>query len=54
MELHLVHWNTRYGTPTDAQKNRDGLGVLGLLFDINEGRGLDQDNKLSVRIDKAC
>ena len=54
MELHLVHWNTRYGNSTDAQKKRDGLGVLGLLFDVSgkarDFQEFDRDDKLSVRI----
>ena len=54
MELHLVHWKTCYGNLSNAQKYRDGLGVLGLLFDVSgkarDFQEFDRDDKLSVRI----
>jgi hypothetical protein len=36
VEIHLVHWNTGYGNPTEAKAKRDGLGVVGLLFEADE------------------
>jgi hypothetical protein len=36
MEMHLVHWNTGYGNIQEASSKRDGLGVLGLLFDTEQ------------------
>ena len=54
MELHLVHWKTCYGNLSNAQKYRDGLGVLGLLFDVSrkarDFRKFNRHDKLSVRI----
>ena len=50
MELHLVHWNTRYGNPPDALKKGDGLGVLGLLFDVSNQARDFQDSDLLVTI----
>ena len=54
MEFHLVHWNTRYGSLTDALMKRDGLGVLGFLFDVsdeaNDFKDLDHDDKHLVRV----
>ena len=50
MELHLVHWNTRYGDVTNALRKRDGLGVLGILFDVNKVKDLGQHKNLSVEI----
>ncbi len=35
LELHLVHYNTKYPTISAAKTNPDGLGVLGILFDAD-------------------
>ncbi len=35
-ELHLVHWNTRYGDPGEAVQHPDGLCVLGRFFRLGE------------------
>ncbi|XP_052212006.1 carbonic anhydrase 7-like [Dreissena polymorpha] len=32
-ELHLVHWNTKYGSMVEAQDKRDGLAVLGVMIE---------------------
>ena len=34
MEMHLVHWNTKYGNSSTATSQRDGLGVVGIFFDL--------------------
>merc|ERR1712127_1129520 len=34
-ELHIVHWNTKYGSPENAADKPDGLAVLGMF--IQEG-----------------
>ena len=33
-ELHLVHWNKKYGTPDIAVDKPDGLSVLGILCEF--------------------
>lgn len=33
-ELHLVHYNTKYGTLTEATKHSDGLAVLGIFLSV--------------------
>merc|ERR1712007_323800 len=35
-ELHIVHFNTKYGTPENAADKPDGLAVLGIF--IEEGK----------------
>ncbi|XP_006020660.1 carbonic anhydrase 2 isoform X1 [Alligator sinensis] len=37
-ELHLVHWNTRYGTFSEAVKHPDGLAVLGILLKVGNAK----------------
>ncbi|KAF4528484.1 hypothetical protein B566_EDAN013031, partial [Ephemera danica] len=32
LELHVVHYKTEYGTPTNALTKPDGLAVVGYLF----------------------
>jgi len=39
LELHMVHFKTKYGTLTDSIQHSDGLAVLGVMFEISE-----QDN----------
>ena len=33
-ELHLVHFNTKYGSFGDAVDKEDGLAVLGILLKV--------------------
>ena len=33
-ELHLVHYNTKYGSITEAINYSDGLAVIGVLMDV--------------------
>ncbi|KAG8133742.1 hypothetical protein E2320_011505, partial [Naja naja] len=33
-ELHLVHWNTKYGTFDEAVKHPDGLAVVGVFLKV--------------------
>ena len=33
LEMHLVHFNTRYGSPPEAGSHSDGFAVLGIFFD---------------------
>ena len=35
MEVHLVHWNKKYSTVTEALKYSDGLAVLGFMYEVN-------------------
>jgi len=39
MELHMVHFKTKYSTLAQAIAHSDGLAVLGIMFEISE-----QDN----------
>ena len=34
-ELHLVHFNTKYGSFGDAVDKPDGLAVLGILLKVS-------------------
>ncbi|ESO96281.1 hypothetical protein LOTGIDRAFT_66515, partial [Lottia gigantea] len=36
LEMHIVHYNTKYGTLTNAKSQPDGLAVLGVMFEISE------------------
>lgn len=40
MEMHFVHFNTKYATVADADEKEDGLAVLGFFMDIS-----DEDNE---------
>ena len=33
-ELHLVHYNTKYGSFADATAHSDGLAVLGIFLNV--------------------
>ncbi|XP_046449761.1 carbonic anhydrase 2-like isoform X3 [Daphnia pulex] len=44
-ELHLVHYNTKYGSFSEATKYDDGLAVLGVLI---KGKRLIQHSELSL------
>ena len=35
LEMHLVHWNTKYETMAKAVGHPDGLAVYGILFNVN-------------------
>ena len=35
-ELHIVHFNTKYGTPADAFDKEDGLAVLGIFINVGK------------------
>ncbi|XP_030072006.1 carbonic anhydrase 2 [Microcaecilia unicolor] len=37
-ELHLVHWNTKYGSFSDAAQNCDGLAVIGIFLKVGQAR----------------
>jgi carbonic anhydrase len=34
-EMHLVHYNSKYGDFDSALKHSDGLAVLGVFFQVN-------------------
>ena len=36
IELHLVHFKSSYGSLGEAVKQRDGLAVLGVMFELAE------------------
>jgi len=40
-ELHLVHWNTKYSTVTNALSRRDGLAVLGFFYEVSSTDNAD-------------
>jgi len=35
MEVHLVHWNKKYGTIGEALKHTDGLAVIGFMYEVS-------------------
>lgn len=35
LQLHFVHWNTKYGSFGEALKHGDGLAVLGVFVEVN-------------------
>ncbi|XP_046449504.1 putative carbonic anhydrase 3 [Daphnia pulex] len=35
-EVHIVHWNKKYGNFVNATKHNDGLAVLGILIDLQD------------------
>ncbi|EPQ16501.1 Carbonic anhydrase 2 [Myotis brandtii] len=37
-ELHLVHWNTKYGDFGTAVKQPDGLAVLGVFLEVGDAK----------------
>jgi len=47
-ELHLVHWNTKYGTVADAVTKNDGLAVLGFFYEVSSSDNGNLDDMLSV------
>jgi len=46
METHLVHWNKKYGDATSAMKHRDGLAVIGYLYEKASNVANEIDNNL--------
>ncbi|XP_062592422.1 uncharacterized protein LOC134253847 [Saccostrea cucullata] len=36
LEVHIVHYNTKYATLAEAKKQSDGLAVIGIFADISE------------------
>uniref|UniRef100_T1JMA7 carbonic anhydrase n=1 Tax=Strigamia maritima TaxID=126957 RepID=T1JMA7_STRMM len=36
LEMHIVHFNSKYGTVDKALKNTDGLAVLGIFYEVTE------------------
>ena len=36
MEIHLVHWNNKYGDVGTALGKSDGLAVLGFFYEVDE------------------
>ena len=59
-ELHLVHWNKKYGTPDIAVDKPDGLSVLGMLIKVGEKPHQEFDKvvqalkKIPCKDDKTC
>jgi len=50
-ELHIVHFNTKYGTPENAADKPDGLAVLGIF--IEEGKEHPEFAKMMPALTKA-
>ena len=46
LQLHLVHWNTKYGLFSSAVTKPDGLAVIGVFLEVC-GHG-----KTHVELDK--
>nr|CAH0111982.1 unnamed protein product [Daphnia galeata] len=46
-EVHIVHWNLKYGTFVNATKHNDGLAVLGVLIELQ-----DEDNDAFSHIEQ--
>ena len=38
-ELHIVHYNDKYGDPSQAVDKPDGLAVLGMFLKAGSGHG---------------
>lgn len=43
MEMHLVHFNRKYGNISNAMTKEDGLAVIGVFFDITRKRNLHME-----------
>jgi len=41
MEMHLVHWNQKYGTFANSTSQVDGLAVIGVLFQVTRKSNLE-------------
>ena len=48
MEMHWVHWNTAYGNVSEAIKYRDGLAVIGILFNATDLTGNNLGREVKV------
>jgi len=48
MELHLVHWNRKYGDVGTAVTKSDGLAVLGFFYEVSSSDNGNLDDMLSV------
>merc|ERR1719508_680759 len=35
-ELHIIHWNRKYGSFGESIKHQDGLAVLGFFYEVSE------------------
>lgn len=35
LELHLVHFNVKYGSASEAMKYKDGLAVIGIYYEVS-------------------
>jgi hypothetical protein len=35
-ELHIVHYNSKYGSFSEASKHSDGLAGLGVLIELGQ------------------
>lgn len=46
-EMHLVHFNTKYGGPAEASLHPDGFSVIGTIFD-----NTDDDENNNLELDK--
>ena len=44
MELHLVHWNTAYGTVANALNYHDGLAVIGFFYEVSPANNTRYDD----------
>lgn len=46
--MHLVHYNTRYGSFEEASQRSDGLMVLTLLFQVNDQSNPDLGGLIKI------
>ncbi|XP_022241706.1 carbonic anhydrase-like [Limulus polyphemus] len=44
LELHLVHYNSKYSNITEALPQKDGIAVVGVLFKLNKDSCDDLDD----------
>ena len=51
-ELHIVHYNTKYQSVTEAIDKNDGLAVLGVFLTVQEED--EPQDAASVELDKIC
>jgi len=47
-EIHLVHWNKKYGDVQNAVTKADGLAVLGFFYEVSSADNGNLDSMLSV------
>lgn len=48
LELHLVHYDARHGNISEAKKMKDGLAVLGVLFNISPDDDTDMQQLVEI------